>query len=114
MRMSEAMRRGTAMRPQCRSTMFNGVGSCAVGAAMEGAGIELVYTLHELTRAYPEWTPILNALVTSDANSTARYCWLVMTYLNDERKWTREDIADWLKGVENKLIADGKYIPCTT
>ena len=32
MRISEAMRRGAAMRPQCRFTMFDGVGSCAMGA----------------------------------------------------------------------------------
>ena len=109
------------MRPQCRFTLFDGVGSCAIGAAIEGAGIEIDDTyeilLSELCTEYPEWNPILHALVPSpdsqvpDASQTA---WVVVMYLNDERKWTREDIADWLKGVEDKLIAEGKYIPCTT
>ena len=117
MRISEAMRKGAAMRPQCRFTMSDGVGSCAIGAAMEGAGIEQNVMVNELCTAYPEWNPILNALVPSpdsqvpDASPTARCCWAVVMYLNDTRLWAREDIADWLKGVEDKLIAEGKYIP---
>ncbi len=124
MRISEAMRKGAAMRPQCHFTMFNGVGSCAIGAAIEGAGIELILSelrctayheiLSELCTAYPEWNPILNALVPvptlEPADLPAPTAAIVM-YLNDERLWTREDIANWLKGVEDKLIAEGKYIP---
>ena len=123
MRISEAMRRGAAMRPQCNFILFDGVGSCAIGAAMEGAGIEQNVMVNELCTAYPEWNPILNALVpyplgrediSDPCCLQVAQAKIIVMYLNDEHKWTREDIADWLEGVEDKLIAEGKYIPCTT
>src|SRR5260221_1193465 len=38
LKLSEALRRGAALRPQCRNTFFDGTGTCALGAIAEGRG----------------------------------------------------------------------------
>lgn len=38
LKLSEALRRGAALRPQCRNTFFNGIGTCALGAIAEARG----------------------------------------------------------------------------
>lgn len=39
LKLSEAIRRGAALRPQCRTVFWSDGGSCAMGAAFEAIGI---------------------------------------------------------------------------
>ena len=100
MRLSTAIRLGSLLKPQ----EFGGEGyhgrSCALRAAAEAVGI------------VDDWGGVLDYAAiqqrwpwigTSLAIPTRSYCALAMdtiVFLNDEERWTREQIADWVQGQE--------------
>lgn len=97
---SEAIREGANLHPQGYYYFFEDGETYAFGAGREAIG---GHTLHysEVYRLYP----YLDAYVADcpacggGAPSLAR----VMFHLNDDHKWTREAIADWLESEEEKL-----------
>lgn len=111
MRLSEAMRLGAMMKPQCTGRLFTTDGrSCALGAAAEAMGIAPTYTNHvgdripviEEGRWPVEWQALLSKTVTHpsvcpSAGMSADY---IIQCLNDGRHWTREQIADWVETLE--------------
>jgi len=115
-RLAEAMRAGAALRPQGFSSLFNqkwvstGVKtyvSCALGAAWEGehpdfnaeqwvaASLEngAVTGLNDVEK-YFGLTPRIPAVNPYTAQ-THEITGIIID-LNDLRRWTREQIADWL------------------
>ena len=91
MKLSDAIRKGTKIRPnQCFGTYFDQRRSCVVGAAYEGAfgndGVGMPLSEYLETR-FPElrvridWDWSLHAAILN---------------LNDEARWSREEIADWI------------------
>lgn len=109
MKLSEAIREGSKIRRQCFGGLFqieNGeIKSCALGAALEGAGL---YTPSE--EELLVHTPLLNKwpelgggcyLCPSfrhPSEDTEETCLeLLIEHLNDVHRWTRERIADWLE-----------------
>lgn len=96
MLLSEAIRRGAKMHPQLRGDLYDGYGTCALGAAYVGAGIDVaidriigrepacvILNFEEVMAEHPKAghrTPLSGVIVS----------------LNDHYEWTREAIADWL------------------
>lgn len=87
LKLSEAMRIGARMRPQCFDEFFSDEGSCALGAAWEGAG--LLALRGEPGQAI---TAVMDAFGFPRCSSLG----LRIAERNDAGE-TREEIADWLE-----------------
>jgi hypothetical protein len=101
MKLSTAIREGAKLRPQAFGVFFDfkspdyiePCASCAMGAAFEATTNYICSDLRlsHLEAFYPElkiekvWDKSIGNL------------WGHITLLNDERRWTREQIADWLE-----------------
>ena len=100
MKLSEAIRLGAMMRPQAFHHLLTGGGSCAVGAALEANGIPydesyVIQLPHDLDVA---WCAILlerHACPVDNRAESVRVGDLIV-HLNDDHRWTREQIAEWL------------------
>lgn len=102
MRLSEAIRLGAMLKPQTRIGKFymNGA-SCALGAAADAAGVTLGHD-YDYGRLYATW-PWLHREVAppmpemcAGAVDVLECVWM----LNDNHRWTREQIADWVATIE--------------
>lgn len=126
MRISEAIRIGSLLRPQAFGAHFSeDGGSCATGAAMEAIGIEpAVPVITDVTtlignpiyvkwRATPGYVrrfdlvcpvcgdPCLDKVYTICGNPSPGGLVAIIVHLNNEH-WTREQIADWVEQVERE------------
>ena len=94
LKLSEAIRIGARMRPQCTAVMFDNGKSCALGAAYEavygypGNG-RYGFSSDHNNKMLEEW--LSNAF--SDLSHVEDSIW----HLNDSGAMTREQIADWLE-----------------
>lgn len=116
MKLSEAIRLGSMMRPQGFGRMFTGDGgSCALGAAMEAVGLRDAYQsgrwTHESAPAEWRWCrSYASCQVCGYEDEVHR----VVMHTNDCHSWTREQIADWVQRVEERLspsvgeVAEGR------
>ena len=114
MRLSEAIRLGAMLKPQgfgAGSAILNDVSpTCALGAAADACGLETGY------HAYEKWRFLGNAAPPCPGcgcDAAARdYCVSdigdVVWHLNDEHKWTREAIADWVETIEAQQGQQGE------
>lgn len=99
MKLSEAIRLGSMIRPQAFGDHFRGGGSCAMGAAMEAVG---------MTRGSeepPEWLAMLSATGIRGCpvcHAPQNNAIGVSIHLNDWHRWTREQIADWVETIERQ------------
>lgn len=96
MRLSEAIRLGSMMRPQGFGYFLKDGRTCAFGAAYEAIGVEFnqmgalnpVFDwAHEVETCCPEC-------------EMPEYAAIIVTHLNDFHRWTRERIADFVATVE--------------
>jgi hypothetical protein len=109
MALSAAIRRGSKLRPQGRLALLYNGATCALGAAGEAIGIKL----YDESYRYPPEAgeggyeqihvafPILNKLYTK-CHLCGRHLNMI-PHLNDDHFWTREQIADYVEGVELSL-----------
>lgn len=111
MRLSEAIRLGSMLKPQAFDYYAFDGGTCALGAAAEACSIDArtvgqvdiarLSEQHEwsLEKFYEVPCPVcdVNHGDCDDEN--------VIAHLNDVHRWTRERIADWVETVENKQAA---------
>lgn len=100
MRLSEAIRLGAMLKPQAFGTLWRGVGSCALGAAYDALGCAPFEFPREIERFAAQTIAVCPA---------CESCWgpwpplsgvAVIGHLNDDHRWTREQIADWVARVE--------------
>lgn len=100
MRLSEAILLGSTMRPQIRSRYITPDGTCALGAAGEAIGRKEFSG----TAASIVW-PWLDrgTIPCPDCNGVTFTKWVIQ-HLNDDHKWTRERIAEWVATIEPKEI----------
>jgi hypothetical protein len=99
MRLSEAIRLGSLLKPQTFGDYENLSGTCALGAACEAMGVDLACSgdiakfeiSHALLLSLD--CPVCHDAVAPD----------VVVHLNDDHRWTREAIADWLESQEREL-----------
>lgn len=109
MRLSEAIRLGAVMKPQGFghwSAVSGADASCALGAALDAVSAFRGSNVAYLVAV--EHFPILSARVKWPVEPIYPYSEpdMVVTdviwVLNDCARWTREQIADWVEGVERE------------
>jgi len=103
MRLSEAIRLGAALRPQAYFALFDGVGTCAFGAAFEANGWAPVRWSTGWNHADPEWRRPTNLTAVHPVTQGVRLVKYIIISLNNVHRWTRERIADWVEGEERRL-----------
>jgi hypothetical protein len=108
MKLSEAIRLGSMIRPQAFGYIFSNSGSCALGAVYEASGIlafdDDVTLLEETGQRLDQAFPLLKASVSCPV---AMRCFRngvgeTIVHLNDWHRWTREQIADWVEQIEQQ------------
>ena len=97
MRLSEAIRLGAMMTSQAFQALFTNDGACALGAALLAIGAAPDQALHSALNRWP-WAFTVSANCPSCGRS--RCVFEVITHLNDAHRWTREQIARWIAGIE--------------
>lgn len=110
---SEAIREGAKLRPQVYHRMTDRSGTCALGAGYEAVyrslhgmdctPLEFLYSYLKNAGACP--VPHCRAAVKThgvEADAPPSIADLIV-HLNDDHKWTREAIADWLEKEEEKI-----------
>jgi hypothetical protein len=112
MKLSDAMRLGAMTGPQLFREMRDDVsgGSCALGAAAFAAGVDCCLWIP--TQKLPtEWRWIDAA--SGGQRGTCPACdeplldvQSVILALNDQHRWTREQIADWVATIEPQESQD--------
>lgn len=107
MKLSEAIRLGAMLKPQAHGHLWEDGKSCAFGAACDALGIALCdgdWVMFALARRFPA----LDAAVQCPACGWWRRLRTrheydledVIIHLNDDHRWKRERIADWIEGLE--------------
>lgn len=93
LKLSEAIRVGARLRPQCRASFFNGFGSCALGAAMEAL-------LNRPTDRDADYVWLCDHFPELKKQIRTHRAWELgceIVERNDGVGYTREQIADWLE-----------------
>jgi len=93
LKLSEAIRIGAKMRPQGRLAMFSDGKSCAFGAAYEGIGGNYREGMHLFETPSDFFGSVWRAGV------DGKYLADEILRRNDDRRETRESIADWLESI---------------
>src|SRR5580765_2975940 len=93
MKLSEAIRLGSMLKPQAFGHFDTGRGTCALGAAREAAG----GMSFPISTASPATCPACQQVMVTSEKVWATAATVV--HLNDKHRWTRERIADWVEGV---------------
>lgn len=99
MRLSEAMRLGSMLRPQAYGTSDGPQGACALGAALDAIG----KTTNRYSTAANHFPVLCGEAPHPISGETLRVLTIVRV-LNDEHRWTREQIADWVETLEAVVI----------
>ena len=101
MKLSEAIRLGSTLRPQGFGSFFTLTGgSCAVGAAAEALGVKVDHLTANLDVLYQELAR--RRVGCPQCDGTVKFPLLPMIgHINDVHCWTRERIADWVESVES-------------
>lgn len=126
MKFSEAIRLGSLLRPQAFYEYASADGrTCALGAAMEAVGVtprygegmsgeEVMYKELQTTADWLEWRrdmtgknppcPVCGDMEyhghTPDGQVVKRNVSSVVIHLNNDHRWTREQIAEWVATFE--------------
>lgn len=106
MKLSDAIRRGAALRPQGFGDYFDDRGSCALGAAIEAITGNLIFD-DDLWFDFPE----LECIRVACPADQQGFCpvgttnlEIIITHLNDGHRWPREAIADWLDSISVEVV----------
>lgn len=97
---SDAMLAGAKLRPQAFGRTFKDGATCARSAAIEAltGRIDLDGSMQTaiMARLYPYMKTEVDCPA-GDHSDQARY---LIPHLNDYHRWTREQIAEWLRTIE--------------
>lgn len=101
MKLSEAIRLGAMVSAQGFGGLSTG-GRCALGAAADAIGIEdWVNGALDYWQLRQQW-PVLNASACCPECFDGEMALSVVWHLNDQHRWTRERIADWVETLEQR------------
>lgn len=95
MKLSEEIRLGAMLRPQAFGHLIADGATCAIGAACEAIG--------QLCCGFPVQWEWAHSQAPVTCLACAKPIWsvaLTIVHLNNDHRWTRERIADWLETVE--------------
>lgn len=110
MKLSEAIRLGAMLKPQGRELYIDAGKTCAVGAALDAIGVLDWFLAQggDPTDWFPELSRDINRPPNSRCpisgcdDSDARFnIASTIFHLNDDHRWTREQIADWVETIEH-------------
>jgi hypothetical protein len=100
MTLSEAIRLGSMMKPQTFGIFYDGIGTCANGAARDACGalesFASLETYFPIAASIAKQCPICGERSDSCADNLGG----LIAHINDDHRWTRERIADWVETVE--------------
>ena len=99
MKLSEAIRLGSMMGPQCFGYMRLGEATCALGAAYKALDDSVREV--SMTDIYP-WLAKKIICPVDYCSGITEVIFIIAQHLNDDHRWTRERIADWVATVEPK------------
>lgn len=116
MKLSEAIRLGAMLRPQCRWGFLEKYSSCALGAATEANGLSKLGQLRERYPILATWAP----LPVDAAFGFLGFLRYAKGYINElefqiitlNMIWTRERIADWVESIEPQEESDASRLGC--
>jgi hypothetical protein len=103
-KLSEAIRLGSMLKPQAFETFFDGTGTCALGAACEAMGLVPDRWTLDALRAANDLLDLVTVTLLRGVPCPA--CPVdtkgtnLIPHLNDEHRWTREQIADFVETIE--------------
>lgn len=113
MKLYEAIRLGAMLRPQAFGFLMvkDGGGSCAIGSALEAVGVR--FSDRGLNSLSPEpgshadrfWPWIEHTDAVDPIEGHCYSVWMIIVNLNNEYRWTREAIADWLQPIEEAYLS---------
>ena len=108
MKLWEAILAGSKLRPQTFGDFFQDHGSCALGAALEIQYRSYdVRFLKKKDKYLTKIFPVLKKVVTCPHFSECSGPIIaIIPHLNDEYRWSREAIAEWVKVQEDRLEKD--------
>lgn len=97
---SEAIRLGSTLKPKAKGAIFDGVGTCAYGAALDAVGL-LVEGGGFVAIKSLAWGWMYEKSCDCPAcNLGEMEIAYVVTHLNDSHDWSRERIADFVAELE--------------
>jgi hypothetical protein len=108
MKLSEAIRLGSMLKPQGFGILRNTeLTACAMDAAFAAAGVKLG---DDTWRWRDENWPILNAVIACPVcgEDGKALDFIISSHLNDTHRWTRERIADFVETIEPAQPAEGQ------
>lgn len=104
MKLSEAMKQGATMHPQGAGAYAGRQGNkwytCALGAAYEGITGNLPRMARLSRRPFnsvPELAKVYDIREAHPISGGRGDLWWLISDLNDNHHWSREQIADWLR-----------------
>jgi len=102
MRLSVAIRLGSMMKAQITHRYRSETGTCAYGAALEAVGTASTnFNYKEVVRLWP----YVAAFAEDPLMAGKLFAYGDVLWRNDDLKWTRETIADWVEEREKGLDA---------
>jgi hypothetical protein len=110
MKLSEAIRLGAMLKPQTSGVFYRAGKTCANGAALDAIGaLDIAanpYCGSRNERLKAEF-PLVRTLIPRCPVCfyTSLLEWVIV-HLNDDHRWTREQIADWVATVESAISRD--------
>jgi len=103
-RLSEAIRLGSMLRPQIFGQMSNALGSCPFGAAKEAIGDRAPECFWDPERTFPVVGLLpMECPVCGEVEKLRAS--IISEHLNDRHRWSRERIAAWIETVEREIEA---------
>lgn len=101
MKLSDAIRLGSMMKPQGYRALSSESGTCALGAALDAI------SQPDSAPCY-HWPIVDDFVVGCPACLGITQTWLgfIIAHLNDDHRWTRERIADWIETLEARKPSD--------
>ena len=106
MTLTEAIRLGSMVTPQAFGALERDGGACAIGAAIIALGcfgINKQQAIQNLKTRYPFLESIVPCLVDRCPYMPMPVGSLI-AHLNDEHRWPREQIADWVETIEPREV----------
>jgi hypothetical protein len=97
MKLSEAIWLGAMMKPQAFRALFTDDGACALGGALLAVGAIGGAALRSVRNQWP-WALTVSADCPNCGRSGPVFG--VITHLNDNHRWPREQIAGWVAWIE--------------
>ena len=101
MKFSQAIRLGAMLNPQSRGARDSKGGTCALVAAIEAMSCDGLPDEFSAIRSLWPWSrDDLQICPACNNNVKTTNTALVCAHLNDDHRWTRESISDWVATVE--------------